>query len=92
MFVKLTKQQQNKLRKGHNVRVKLGTAHYIHLSPEQIKKLHNFTGFTPSTFIFHYVLIQNIYKYVSYDTTLYNDIEYLEYLYDLIFNIYYVFY
>ncbi len=29
-----------RLKKGHSVRVKLGTPHNIHLSPEQIKKLH----------------------------------------------------
>jgi len=36
----LSPSQIRRLKKGHNVRVKLGTAHYIHLSPEQIKKLH----------------------------------------------------
>ena len=36
----LSTSQIRRLKKGHNVRVKLGTAHYIHLSPEQIKKLH----------------------------------------------------
>ena len=37
---KLSPSQIRRLKKGHNVRVKLGTAHNIHLSPEQIKKLH----------------------------------------------------
>jgi hypothetical protein len=36
----LSPSQIRRLKKGHNVRVKLGTAHNIHLSPEQIKKLH----------------------------------------------------
>ncbi len=36
----LSPSQIRRLKKGHNVSVKLGTAHNIHLSPEQIKKLH----------------------------------------------------
>ena len=36
----LSPSQIRRLKKGHNVRVKLGTAHNIHLSPDQIKKLH----------------------------------------------------
>ena len=33
----LSPSQIRRLKKGHNVRVKLGTAHNIHLSPEQLK-------------------------------------------------------
>ena len=36
----LSPPQIRRLKKGHRVRVKLGTAHNIHLSPEQMKKLH----------------------------------------------------
>ncbi len=32
--------QIRRLKKDHNVYVKLGITHNIHLSPEQIKKLH----------------------------------------------------
>ncbi len=36
----LSPSERRRLKKGHHVRVKLGTAHNIHLSPEQIKNLH----------------------------------------------------
>ena len=37
---KLSENQLSKLRNGHPVRVKLGNHHKIHLSVQQLKKLH----------------------------------------------------
>ena len=37
---KLSENQLCRLRNGHSVRVKLGSHHNIHLSVQQLKKLH----------------------------------------------------
>ena len=38
---KLSDNQLSRLRNGHSVRVKLGSHHNIHLSVQQLKKLHS---------------------------------------------------
>ena len=38
---KLSENQKSRLRNGHPVRIKKGTANKLHLTPEQIKKLES---------------------------------------------------